>query len=239
MLTNITKSLSTVTLAGVLMTAASASQASLILLKPENFSGTGLGNVNTILTIQGQNKAATETGMVSFDGKGDVITGGDTKTGNSQTQTQSIGTLGITNASSLRVVFNATENDNLIDLTGLTLTIYSSSGGSLFTASLDKAYTGLNTLSGIGNSGFVFGLDATEAAEAQKAVFSLPDYANARIGLSATATSFDAGNETFFVANTPTQEPGIPASGDVPEPASLLLVGLGLGAAALNRRKKA
>ena len=239
MLTKITKSLSTVTLAGVLMTAASASQASLILLKPENFSGTGLGSVNTVLTIQGANKASTESGAVSFNGTSDVITGSDTKTGNSQTQTLSLGSLGINDASSLRVVFNATENDNLIDLTGLTLNIYSTTGTTLFSASLDKAYSGLQTLSGIGNSGFVFGLNAAEAAEAQQNVFSLPNFMDARVGLSATAASFSGGNETFFVANSLTQQPGIPASGDVPEPASLLLVGAGLGAAALSRRKKA
>jgi hypothetical protein len=239
MLTKFTKSLKTVTLAGVLLGAASASQASVILVNPENFSGTGLGAVNTILTIQGKNNGTLETGAVSFNGTADVIVGDDTKTGNSQTQTRTIGSLGITDASQLRIVFNAVESDNLINLTGLTLNIYSATGTSLFTASLDKMYNNLNTLSGTGNSGFVFALDAGSAAQAQQAVFTLPSFAQARIGLSGSATSYNGGNETFFVAQSLAEGPGVPASGEVPEPGSVLLVGLGLGAAAFSRRKQA
>jgi hypothetical protein len=238
MLTKFTKSLMTVTLAGVLFTAASASQAGVILVQPENFSGTGLGSVNTILTIQGKNNGTVEMGAVSFNGTADVMTG-DTKTGNSQTQTRTLGSLGITDASSLRIVFNAVENDNKIDLTGLTLNIYSATGATLFTTSLNQIYSNMSTLSGTGNSGFVFGLDGGSASAAQQAVFTLPDFMNARIGLSASATSYSAGNETFFVAKSLAQGPGVPASGDVPEPGSVVLVGLGLAAAAISRRKKA
>jgi hypothetical protein len=238
MLTKFTKSLTTVTLAGVLFTAASASQAGVILVQPENFSGTGLGSVNTILTIQGKNNGTVEMGAVSFNGTADVMTG-DAKTGNSQTQTRTLGSLGITDASSLRIVFNAVENDNKIDLTGLTLNIYSATGATLFTTSLNQIYSNMSTLSGTGNSGFVFGLDGGSASAAQQAVFTLPDFMNARIGLSASATSYSAGNETFFVAKSLAQGPGVPASGDVPEPGSVVLVGLGLAAAAISRRKKA
>jgi hypothetical protein len=238
MLTKFTKSLMTVTLAGVLFTAASASQAGVILVQPENFSGTGLGSVNTILTIQGKNNGTVEMGAVSFNGTADVMTG-DAKTGNSQTQTRTLGSLGITDASSLRIVFNAVENDNKIDLTGLTLNIYSATGATLFTTSLNQIYSNMSTLSGTGNSGFVFGLDGGSASAAQQAVFTLPDFMNARIGLSASATSYSAGNETFFVAKSLAQGPGVPASGDVPEPGSVVLVGLGLAAASISRRKKA
>jgi len=238
MLTKFTKSLTTVTLAGVLLGAASASQAGLILVQPEDFSGTGLGSVNTILTIQGPNKGGVESGAVSFNGTTDVIIGDDTKTGNSQTRTLTIGSLGITDASSLRIVFNASENDNLIDLTGLTLTIYSAAGASLFTASLGHIYSDLNTESGTGNSGFVFGLDAASAAAAQLAVFNLADYMDARIGLSGSAAAYDGGNETFFVAKSLIEGPGVPASGEVPEPGSVLLVGLGLAAVATSLGKR-
>jgi len=225
-------------IASALLCAASASHANLILVQPENFNGSGLGAVNTILTIQGKNNNVVESGAVSYSAGGDVITGADTKTGASQTQTRSIGELGITSASTLRIIFNAAENDNMIDLTGLTLTIYSASGASLFTASLDHAYTNLDVLSGIGNSGFVFGLDAVEAAEAQASVFNLSDFTNARIGLSASTTSFSGGSETFFAAQS-TLGGGAPPSGTVPEPASALLIGLGLAGIASIRRKRA
>ena len=43
----------------VCLLAASSSYASLVLVSPEVFQGTGLGTVNTILTIQ---NAGTETG---------------------------------------------------------------------------------------------------------------------------------------------------------------------------------
>src|SRR3954464_11872264 len=91
--------------------AASSSYASLTLLSPENFSGTGLGSVNTILTITSPGSTTTETGAVSFNGTTDVITG-DAGTGASQTQTRTLSSVGVTSVAGLRVVFNAVEPNN-------------------------------------------------------------------------------------------------------------------------------
>src|SRR3989442_7963450 len=85
--------------------------ANLILIAPENFSGTGLGAVNTILTITSPGATTNEQGCVgrstagcpagSTNGAGDVIggtLGGNEQTGASQTLTRTIGALGLTTA---------------------------------------------------------------------------------------------------------------------------------------------
>ncbi|MBC7434333.1 MAG: hypothetical protein H7345_19965, partial [Rubritepida sp.] len=159
--------------------------AALILVAPENFGGSGLGSVNTILTIQSPNNSTTENGSVSFNGTDDIF-GGNAMTGASQTQTRTIGSLGLTDASTLRVVFNAVEpgNASSITLTNLVLSIFSSGGTTLFTSGAFTAITFPDTFAGTGNSGFVFRLDAADTLTAQAAGFGS---ANNRIGLAAAA----------------------------------------------------
>ena len=190
--------------------------AALILIAPENFSGTGLGSVNTILTINSPANSTVESGSVSFNGTTDVITGSTALTGASQTQTRTIGSLGLTDASTLRVVFNAVEpgNASSITLTNLVLSIFSTAGTTLFTSGAFTPTTFLDTFAGTGNSGFVFRLDAADTLAAQAAGFGL-GFANNRIGLAAAASSATGGNETFFVAAS--ASPVV----TVPEPATL------------------
>ena len=118
--------------AAMLVLAAESAQASLVLVSPENFSGTGLGSVNTILTLASPASTSFESGSVAF---GNVTTG-NVMTGASQTQTRTLGDLGVTSASNLRVVFNAVEpgnGDAGITLSNLVLNIYSPTGTVLFT----------------------------------------------------------------------------------------------------------
>src|SRR5438132_125182 len=150
-------------LAGALNTVS----ANLILIAPEDFAGTGLGSVNTILTMTSPANSTDEKGCVgrstaaggcpggSTNGAGDVIggtLGGNELTGASQTLTRTIGALGLTSAANLRVVFNAQEPGNAaansITLNTLVLTIYSSAGAVLFTSGPITSHTFTDTQTG-------------------------------------------------------------------------------------------
>ena len=213
------RELSKAAVAAALALGGSMAHASLVLVSPIDFGGSGLGAVKTVLTIQATGNATTETGSVSWNGSSDVVTG-DAKTGASQTQTRTLDDLGVTSASELRVVFNASEatRDPSIQLDDLVVNIFSPTGTTLFTSG---AFSGLffaNTETGTGNSGFVLAFDATQAAAAQTAAFSGAGWGGNRVGLYASASLVSDGVETFFVANAPA----------VPEPGTWALLGSGL-----------
>lgn len=210
----------------------SAAQASLTLLESEDYPGTGLGANNTILTLQSPGASSLEFGRVGrVAGTNDLlITGSRVLQGASQTQTRTLSQLGILTAENLRVVFDPREPGSAqrrsINLRELRLDAFDETGTSVFSASLDQAnYFFPNVNQGAGNSGFSFGLTASEAAQLQ-AVFD----PGLQIGLRARATMAEGGFDTFFVAPPPIPEP---------ETYALMLAGLGLLGFASRRKKKA
>lgn len=219
-----TKHWSAISAAMALAFAASSANA-LTFIGPQEFQGTGLGAVNTILTIQ---NTGTETGSVGLDAGGNEVITGDALTGASQTQVRSLSELGITSAADINIVFNAVEpgnDDNSISLDNLVLSIYDPSGSVLFTSDAFSPVFFENTFTGTGNSGFVFGLSATEISNAQQAFTG--DFGQNLVGLSATASLASAGHETFFVTTTP-----------IPEPSTYAMIGVGLLGLAFARRRK-
>lgn len=224
--------------AAVAALGAAPAHAMLVLQSEEIFSGTGLGNVSTVLTLQGQGNATFEQGSVSYNGSADVLSG-DAKSGASQTTTRTIDEVGLTSASDLRIVFNAQEpgnEANSILLTNLSLSIFSPAGALLFNSGslTDAPINFSDTFTGTGNSGFVFALDAEQAAAAQAAGFS-GDYGDNRIGLFASLSNATGGPETFFVANA-----GGGVTPPIPEPETyaLMLAGLGVVGFVARRRRR-
>lgn len=200
--------------------------ASLILSSPDQTSGTGLGAVNTVLTVQTPSGTVrTESGCVSWNGMSSVtgptacppgFAGGDEQ---GITQTRTLDELGLDSAFNLRVVFNYNEdnNDN-VTLENLVLRIVGVDGTVLFDSGPFDSRTFDEPFSGTGNSGFVYRLDAQQALEANQ-YFDNP---NNRIGLATTITGAEGGIETFFVANataigTPEADVSITKS-DSPDP---------------------
>lgn len=210
---------------------AGPAHASLQLQSAQDFPGSGLGAVNTVLTLQSPGNSSFESGSVgrSPGNPSDVVLG-DAKTGASQTQTRGVGSLGILSAADLRVVFNAVEpgnQNNGLTLTDLTLNIYSPSGSLLFSSGAFASQAFPDTTTGAGNSGFVFALDAAQAAQAQTLAFGAGSQANL-IGLSASVSDATGGPETFYVASAAL----------IPEPGSYALMLAGLGVAWLQIRRR-
>ena len=142
--------------------------------------GAGLGNINAILIIG--NNLTEESGCVSWNGSADIIgpaacppgiPGGDERAAPLATKTVPIADLGVANAQSLRIVFNANESGgDSIRLEQLVLTIYGATTGAvLFQGGIVSPIDYPTTDPGIGQlEGPLLQLDALQAAAAQAAL---------------------------------------------------------------------
>jgi hypothetical protein len=177
----------------------------LVPIGPTNSTGNGLGAVLTTLTIQ---RIRTEEGCVAWNGFADIIrspacpsgsglTGGDEKTGFSQTQTRPISLLRTTDAANFVVVFNADEFDDEIRLDNLQLTVFDQSGVPRYVSAPFLTATTFG-FGGIGTAGFLYKLDPADAAALNADhVFSNPTW---RIGLAARVSDSGGGPETFSLS---------------------------------------
>jgi len=231
--------------------------ASLILETFQEFSGTGLGTVPTIVTFQSN---GFETGCVGQSGvvgsalvAGVCSSGGDTKTGNSQSQLQPLSAAGITTgaagAANFGLIYNAVQPaGGPLTVTDIRVAFYSSAGAFLYQTSglfcegsaggpVVPSGSGCLltfTQQGTGNSGFLVTLDAAQqaAAVAAGAFSSTSNLVGASSAAGTTGAPSAGGSETIFLANAGAAPPQA-----IPEPITLFLSGAGLlGLVFLRRR---
>lgn len=194
-------------------------------------TGTGYGNVNTMLTLQSQGSNTTESGCIGPTGAANCLPG-DLVSGTSHSSTYTISQLPGVTGSNLRLFLNFTEpgtGTNGAVLNNATLTLYN--GTTSVWSSSTGTITFANTLTGTGASGFAFGLSPSDAALFDS-FLSQSGSANYTLGLSSTLSGVTGGPETWYIGT---------ANGNlsaVPEPSSLALLGTGLfGLVPIVRRK--
>ncbi len=237
--------------AGALTLATSAS-AGLVFDSSILTPAQGFGTAPRDLTLSSEGNATTESGGIGVSNTGQILFGSvipdasvylgngvSNTTGTSSMPSPladdqkygipTIGSLGITTASQIGVLFNATEpggdGANVLDLT---LKFYTAAGS--FLGAINGAYNfATSTNPGNGVAGFTFVVDAPQQAQVNSWLST--GGSSTTMALESTITNVAGGPETYLIYNL-----GTVAA--VPEPQTYALMLAGLGAIGFMVRRR-
>jgi len=209
----------------------------------------GFGNAPRDLTLSSQANNTSESGGIGFGSGG--ITFGTTISdslvfqGNGLTNTSgttdmpspladdqkygvpTAGSLGITDASMIGVLFNATEpGGDSVNVVDVTLKFYTAGGS--FLGAIDGSQNFASSNPGNGVAGFTFVVSASEQAQVNS--WLAAGGAGTTFALESTIQDVGGGPESFLVFNKG-------GNVSVPEPGSIMSMGLGLIALGMFWRK--